>query len=152
MFQKVSGSKKFYAAECGCHDFLSCFLVSQCRKTSYRNPSVIHYFRVSENFVHKRNITQFCIKNFCLTVPKTISGERISVPKKFVQQKILCMRGGILRFSVKIFFSHSSEKVVGEFICVSLLPGIEEFCAQGGCNTIFCRLKKTLMWTLLCSR
>ena len=53
----------------------------------------------------------FSFKIFCLTAPKTFVGEHFDGIRKFrVSKKNLWIRGGISRFSVEIFMSHSAEK------------------------------------------
>ena len=53
----------------------------------------------------------FSFKIFCLTVPKNFVGEHFGVSENFGYRKILCIReGGVSRFSVENFLSHSTEK------------------------------------------
>ena len=54
------------------------FFVSHCRRTSYKNPSVFHYFRVLESFMLPRVMSRFSVKYFCLTVPKSFVEEPFS--------------------------------------------------------------------------
>ena len=77
---------------------------------------------VSENFWYRKSLwirggggeyQDFLPKIFCLTVPKNFIGEpsvlcfrKFLVPKKFMDK-----RGGVSRFSVENFLSHSPEKV-----------------------------------------
>ena len=51
-------------------DFHQKFLVSQCRKRPYGNPSVFQHFQVSKKFMLQMVCQDFPSKFFCLTVPK----------------------------------------------------------------------------------
>ena len=95
---------------------------------------------ISIIFIHRRGISQYFVEFFCLTLAKQKSDEPIGFPGTFGHQKKFCMRGGISCFSVEKTLSHSAKKLRGDPFCVSLLPGIGEFCAQEGYNTILCRL------------
>ena len=95
---------------------------------------------ISIIFIHRRGKSQYFVEFFCLTLAKQKSDEPIGFPGTFGHQKKFCMRGGISCFSVEKTLSHSAKKLRGDPFCVSLLPGIGEFCAQEGYNTILCRL------------
>ena len=51
------------------------FFVSQCRKNSYENPLVFHYFRVSKNFLLLRVMSRFSVGNFLSRSAKKLVGE-----------------------------------------------------------------------------
>ena len=79
VFQKISASEKnlLIRGEEGeeYQVFPSKNFVSHCRRTSYKDPSVFHYFRVSENFMLQSVMSRFSVKYFCLTVPKSFVEE-----------------------------------------------------------------------------
>ena len=74
-------------------------------------------------------------KIFCLTVQKISLGntsvyEKISGSEKFYASE---RGGGVSRFSVENFLSHSAENLSrGEFFSVSLISGIEKVWIRGG--------------------
>ena len=74
-----------------------------------------HPFNVSENLRYRKilciigGITIFPSKNFCLTVPKIFVRETYCFWENFCFQKVLEMRKRVSRFSVEIFWSHSTE-------------------------------------------
>ena len=127
------------------------FFASQCRKFLYRNPLLLHYFRVSKSLDKRGGVSRFSVKIFlshsaekfrrgilyccinfgyrkssekrrgeyqdipskifCLTVPKISTGESFTVALISGVQKVWIRGGGgVSRFSVKIFLSHSAEK------------------------------------------
>ena len=59
---------------------------------------------------------------------------KFPVAKRFMDEK-----GGVSKFCVEKFLSHSAEKFVGEPFRVSLISGIEKFYALEGYVTIFHR-------------
>ena len=82
----------------------------------------------------------FSFKIFCLTVPKNFVGEHFGVSENIGLPKILCIRegGGVSRFSIENFLSHTAENFRrGESFSVSLISGIEKFYASEGYVTIF---------------
>ena len=89
----ILGIAKFYASEGYVTTFCRKLYVPQCRKFSWRSPSVLCFikFPVAKKFLDK-----------------TGGG------------------GGVSRFSVEVFLSHSAEKFRGEPFSVSLISGIEE--------------------------
>ena len=89
--------------------------LSQSRKISQGNLLLLHYFQVSKNVKDKRKGGEhqdFPPKIFCFIVPN------ISYGNQFVQcfriftvlKKFMDKGGGVSRFSVQKFFSHSAEK------------------------------------------
>ena len=91
----------------------NCF-VSQCRKISQGNPSVLCFrkFPGAKKFMDKKGEYQdFPSKIFCLTVPKHFVEEPFCAvfQKISVSQKVYALRGGESRFSVENFLSHSAE-------------------------------------------
>ena len=99
----ISGIGKIYASEEYVTIFPRKLFVSKCRKISYRNLLVFHYFRVSNKFMVQRVMSRFSVEIFCLTVPKNFVEEpfcavfQLLVAKKFMDKK----GGG--GSSVKIF-------------------------------------------------
>ena len=67
----------------------------------------------SEKFMDKRGgeFQDFQSKIFCLTVPKNSVGEAFAVAIISGIEKIWIRVGGVSRFSVENFLSHSAEKV-----------------------------------------
>ena len=62
---------------------------------------------------------------------------KILVTKKFMGNR--GGGGGVSRFCLDFFLSHSAKKLVGYPFRVSLISGIENFYASEGYVTIFCR-------------
>ena len=111
------------------------FLSHSTKKFRWGTLRCIGKFRVTKIFMHKRgrgyHISQS--KTFCHTVPKNVVGEHFVVSENFGYRKILCIgegvierererekegerereteRGGVSRFSVENFLSHSSDKI-----------------------------------------
>ena len=71
----ISGIGKIYASEEYVTIFPRKLFVSKCRKISYRNLLVFHYFRVSNKFMVQRVMSRFSVEMFCLTVPKNFVEE-----------------------------------------------------------------------------
>ena len=71
----------------------------------------------------------FPSKNFSLTVPKKFVGQPCCAvfQKHSGSEKVYGKRGGVSRFSVDKFFSHSAEKFRRESSTVPLISGIEKF-------------------------
>ena len=66
-FRKFPLAKKFMDKRRGGASikiFRPKFFVSHCRKTSYKNPSVFDYFRVSKNFMLQRVTSRLSVKTF----------------------------------------------------------------------------------------
>ena len=152
VFQKCFGIKKFLDNR-GI-TILSIFFVSQCQKILWETLQCFRKFGVSKNFMHKGGITILRRKILCLIIPKKLCRGPFSVRQNFGFRKNFCMRGisrfsvrsggggGVARFSVDYFMSHSTETFVGEPFSASLISGIEKFYASEGYVTIFDFLKK----------
>ena len=82
---------------------------SHCRKVSQGNPTVFHYFRVSESLVYIRGITQFSVDFFWLTLLKTFIGEPFNVSLISDISNNFIHRRGISRYFVEFFLFHNSE-------------------------------------------
>ena len=70
-------------------------------------------FLVAKKFMDKREgeVSRFLSKSFCLTVPKNAVGELFSLSLvSGIEEVWMRGWGGVSRFSVEIFFSHSAEK------------------------------------------
>ena len=81
VFQKISGSEKFYASERerggGYQVSSSKNFVTQYRKISLGNTSVFQKISGSENFYASERgegVSRFSVEIFCLTVPKISVG------------------------------------------------------------------------------
>ena len=103
------------------------------------NHSVFRKILVSKIFMHRKGGGHHgFVEFFCLTVPKKFVREPFAVSENLGYRKIFCMRR-IARLSVDYFMFHRTEIFVGESFSVSLISGIENFYAQKGYITIFCR-------------
>ena len=92
------------------------FFVSQCRKYSQVNPSVLCFrkFPVVKKFTDKRGEYQdFPSKFFCLTVPKIFVGESFTVAVISGTGKVWIRKGGVSRFSVENFLSQCRKLLKG---------------------------------------
>ena len=80
-------------------------------------------------------IFDFLLKTFCLTVPKKSVVESFTVALFPGTDKDWIgggARGGISRFSVENFMSHSAEKFRWESFTVALTSGTEKVWRRGG--------------------
>ena len=89
-------------------------------------------------------MSTFFVEFFCLTVPKNFVAEpfsalfqKISGSQKFMDKR---WGGGVSRFSVEDFLSHSSEKIRRGPFVLSLISGIEKFYASEGYVNFFRRI------------
>ena len=113
----ISGIERFYASDSYVTIFRRKTLVSQNRKTLQGNLSVLRFgkFPVSLNFMDgKRVVSNSYVEFFCLTLSKTAVGELFSLSLISGIEKVR-MRdwGGVSRFFVGNFLSHSAQKFVG---------------------------------------
>ena len=61
-------------------------------------------------FYAKEGVSRFFVEIFCLKLLKKFAGEPSGVSENFGYRKILCLKGGgVLRFSVENFLSHSIQ-------------------------------------------
>ena len=119
MFQKISCIEKFYASEgyVTIFDFLSnFFLVSQCRKYSQVNPSVLWFkkFPVAKNFMDKRGgsikifrrifFVSQCRKSSQVN-PSVLCFKKFPVAKNFMDK-----RGGSIKIFRRNFFVSQFRK------------------------------------------
>ena len=141
MFQKISGIEKFYASEGYVTIFSRNFFVSQCRKYSQVNPSVLCFrkFPVAKKFMDKRGEYQDFPSKICLTMPKISVGESFTVALISGSEKVYGQEGGgeYQDFPSKIFCLTVPKNFVVEPFSVSLISGIEKFYASEGYFTIF---------------
>ena len=89
------------------------FFVSQCRKYSQANPSVLclRKFSVAKKLMDKKGgVSRFSVENFCLTVPKIFVGESFTVALISGTEKVWRRREGI-KILRRIFLSHSAENL-----------------------------------------
>ena len=96
-FRKLPLAKKFIDKRRGKGNIKICrrnFFVSHCRKTSYTNPPVFHYFRISKTFMLQRVVSRFSVEYFCLTVPKFSVGKPFSVSLISGIEKVWIRGGG----------------------------------------------------------
>ena len=63
---------------------------------------------------------------FCLTVPKISAGGNFQSSLLSGTENVWTREGGLSRFSVEIFLSHSAENFRGESFIVALSSGIEK--------------------------
>ena len=74
---------------------------------------MFHKISGSEKVMDKREgeVSRFLSKSFCLTVPKNAVGELFSLSLvSGIEEVWMRGWGGVSRFSVEKFFSHSAEK------------------------------------------
>ena len=76
----------------------------------------------------------FPSKTFCLTVPRNFVGKSFSVSLPSGAEEVWIREGGLSRFSVKNYLSHSAEKFRGwgESFSVSFISGIDKVWIRGG--------------------
>ena len=149
MYQKISGSEKFYSSERGegvtrfsVENFLSHSAENLSRGESFSVSLIsgIEKFYASEGYV-----TIFCRFVFCLTVPKNLVGEpscavfqKISGSEKFMDKR--GGGGGVSRFSFENFLSHSAENFRrGILYCCNNFGYRKNLDQKGGSITIFRR-------------
>ena len=95
-------------------DVLSTFFVSQCRKKSQVNLSLLFFRKipVAKEILDKRwEYQDFPSENFCLTVPKIFVWELLNVELISGTEKTWIKGGGVSRFPVDNFLFHSAEKL-----------------------------------------
>ena len=116
--------------------FCRIFFVSQCRKYSQVNPSVLCFrkFPVAKKFMDKRGEYQdFPSRTFCLTVPKISVGESFTVALISGSEKVYGQEGeGVSRFSIENFLSRSAENLRRESFTIALISGPEKVWIRGG--------------------
>ena len=107
----------------GYHDFSFKIFCLTVPKISLGNTSVYQKISAIEKFYASQRGRGYHVspsKTFCDTLPKNFVGEHFRVPENFVYRKNLCIRsfmdekkrgGGVTRFSVETFLSHSAEKL-----------------------------------------
>ena len=80
----------------------------------------------------------FPSKTFCLTVPRNFVGKSFSVSLPSGAEEVWIREGGLSRFSVKNYLSHSAEKFRGwgESFSVSFISGIDKVWIRGGGGSI----------------
>ena len=104
--------KKFASEWGSINIFCRNFFVSQCRKFLYGNPLPLHYFLVAKKFGYEwgEEYQDFPSKMLCLTVPKISVGESFTAALFPGCEKVwIGWGGGVSRFSVQKFMSHSAE-------------------------------------------
>ena len=79
-------------------------------RDSNPKPTVWERCCLNKNFTHKKGMSLFYVDFFCLTVPKNFVGELFSVSLFSGIEKVwIKWGGGVSRFSVEFFLSHSAE-------------------------------------------
>ena len=79
---------------------------------------MFHFFRVSKIFMRKRGMPRFSSENIFLTVLENLGGTILCSRNFVVSNIFLDKRGGLSRFSVRNFLSHSAEKFhSGTILC-----------------------------------
>ena len=115
-----SGIQKFYGKEGG--EGVSQFSVknfwSKCRKISYGNPLVCHYFRVSKNFMLKRVMSLFSVEIFFVSRYRKKMLQQIGVSENFGYRKNFLQRWDH-DFLSTIFCLREPKNFVREPFCVS---------------------------------
>ena len=141
----ISGIEKFYAWSL-CHDFSSNFFVSQYRKTSQGNHSVLCFgmFPVANKFMDKKGgVSKLSVENFLSHSAKKFRKGTLPccVSENFRWRKSLWIRGRGKYQDIpsKIFCLTVPENFVGEPFRVSLISGIEKVYVSEGYVTIFRR-------------
>ena len=117
------------------------FFLSQSAKKNRKG--TLPYFEnipVSKNFMHRRGASRFCrIFLSHLTETESFVKEHFCLPENCWYRKNLWIRGGISRFSVEIFMSHSTEKIREHPFNVSENLGYRKILCIIGGITIFRR-------------
>ena len=92
MLPKISGIENFQAREGEIFRVLSIFFISQDRKTSPGNNSVLQkFFGRRKYFMGKKGgggVSRVSKKNFCLTVPNYFIGKQFGGSEKFLYRTI----------------------------------------------------------------
>ena len=85
--------------------------VSLYQNISLESTLLFQKIVLSKIFIHRRGPSRFC-RNFLShrTETKSFVKERFCFSENFWYRKIFWIRGGISRFSVEIFMSHSAER------------------------------------------
>ena len=73
-------------------------------------------------------------KTFCLKVPRNFVGDSFSVSLNSGAENVWIREGGLSRFSVEKYLSHSAENFRGwrESLSVSFILGIDKVWTRGG--------------------
>ena len=98
----------------GYHDFPSKIVCLTLPKNFVGEPFSVSISGASKNFMYKRAMSRFSTDFFCLAVPKKFVREPFCTvfQKKSGTEKFSCIRGGgVSRFSVDFFLSHTVEKL-----------------------------------------
>ena len=112
------------------------FFVWECRKTSWGNPSVCHYFRVWKYFRLQRVMSRFCVETFLShSAEKSRRGTfLICASENFSSRRNIWIRGGSITIFCQNFLSDSAEKLRrGTHQCVIIfgyrkILGFRELC------------------------
>ena len=113
----ISGIEKFYASESyvTIFHFLSSFFVSQCRKFSSVNRSVLCFrnIPVAKKFMDKGRggVSSFSVENFLSHSAEIFVREFFSVSPFLRTEKVWIKEGGASSFSVGTLLSHSTRKL-----------------------------------------
>ena len=111
-FRKFPVSQNFMHKKGTLLNSIEKFLSHSADKTRRRTLLCFERILVSKIFKQRRGeVSRFCRKFFYLTVPKYFVWESYRFWENFWFQKVLLMKGGVSRFSVKIFLSHSADKL-----------------------------------------
>ena len=132
--------EKFYASEryVTIFDFLSKFFCLTVAKNFVGEPfcAVFHKNFGSEKVKGwaRGEYQDFPSKTFCLTVPKEFVREPFSVSLISGAEKVWIREGGLSRFSVENYLSHSAVNFRGwrESFSVSFILGIDKVWTRGG--------------------
>ena len=110
------------------------FFVSQCRKYSQVNPSVLCFrkFPVAKKFMDKRaGVSNFSVENFLPHSAEIFHRGILYCCSNFWYRKSLDKKGGVSRFFVENFLSHSAENLRRESFTVALISGTEKVWIRG---------------------
>ena len=114
---QISGIEKFYAQGGYVTNFCKNFFESQYRIISLKYLSVLCYRKnvIAKKFMDKSQgeVSRFIFASIGLTVAKHDIGESFKLSLPLCIEKILLRwgAGGVSRFSVENFLSHSAEKL-----------------------------------------
>ena len=109
--------------------FLSTFFVSQCRRNSQVNLSLLFFRKipVAKKILDKRGEYQdFPSENFCLTVPKIFVGELLNVALILGTEKTWIKGGEYQVFPWKIFCFTVPKNFVRQLFSVAVISGTEK--------------------------